>query len=326
MNTEPDFTHAPDPALETVVSDLLQRDPSGERFAEVYRQTFDQLYDGQRTGRYKWDQLFKTEKTHYGTLIEINLQRKFGFTDGQLLDYKIAGVEVDCKYSFRDGGWMLPPECWGQLVMVSSASDELSTWSLGVVRASDSHRRTSVNRDGKTSLSPDGRMAIRWIFRNASFSPNVLLRISDEAIDQVFKAKRGQARLDELFRRAQEMRIHRNTIATVAQQQDYMKRVRSNGGSRSNLRDEGFLIVGGDYQIHREIAQSFAVPVPLPGELVSFRVVPTVPGDPLAVSLDGGYWRRADPDELITVPAPLLPKPPAVGNAKGGEHFLEGAN
>ncbi len=27
------------------------------------RQTLDQLYDGVRTGRYRWDQLYKTEKT-----------------------------------------------------------------------------------------------------------------------------------------------------------------------------------------------------------------------------------------------------------------------
>lgn len=326
MNSESLGPRAADPELEAVVAELLQRDPTGERFAKVYRQTFDQLYDGQRTGRYKWDQLFKTEKTHYGTLIEINLQREFEFTDGRLLDYKIAGVEVDCKYSFRDGGWMLPPECWGQLIMVSSASDELSSWSLGVVRVSESHRRTSVNRDGKTGLSPIGRQAIRWIFRDVDLPPNVLLTMPSDDVAQVFNAKRGQARLDELFRRAQEMRIHRNTVATVAQQHDYMKRVRSNGGSRSNLRGEGFLIVSGDYQIHREIALSFGAIAPSPGEFVSFRVVPAEPEDPLAVSLDGGRWRKAAPNEIVSVRAPLLPKLPPVRKLMGDRGSVEAAN
>ena len=73
---------SPDDALEQVVAALISIDPSGARFARVFRETFDQLYDGQRTGRYKWDQLYKTEKTHYGTLIEINLQREFAFADG----------------------------------------------------------------------------------------------------------------------------------------------------------------------------------------------------------------------------------------------------
>lgn len=298
-----------DVELEAVVSSLLGLDPSGRRFARVFRETFDQLYDGQRTGRYKWDQLFKTEKTHFGTLIEINLQREFEFNDGDLLDYSVAGIEVDCKYSFRDGGWMLPPESWGQLILVATASDETSSWSLGVVRASEAHRRTSVNRDGKTTLNPEGRAAIRWIFRHAGFSPNVLLQLPTAAIDSIYSMKKGQARLDQLFRVAQERRIHRNAIATVAQQQDYMKRVRANGGSRSNLAIEGYLIPGGDFEAHRSIASEFGVPIPDPGEVVSFRVVPTNLSDVTAVALGGSLWRRAKPGEEISTPAPSLPNP-----------------
>lgn len=300
----------PDAELERVVDAVLGLDPSGEAFGAVYRQTFDQLYDGQRTGRYRWDQLFKTEKTHYGTLIEINLQRRFEFADGDLLDYTIAGVEVDCKYSFREGGWMLPPESWGQLVLVSTADDETSTFSAGVVRVTESHCRGGLNRDGKSGLSPEGRRAIRWLFRDAGFPPNVLLQLSDYEVDSIFARRRGQARLDQLFRVAQGRRIHRTTVATVAQQQDYMKRVRSNGGSRSNLREEGFLIVSGDYHVHRELAEDFAVPVPLAGELVSFRVVPTAREDPRGVSIDGSWWRKARPDEIVEVEAPTLPRIP----------------
>lgn len=295
--------------LEEVVSAIIGMDPSGERFARVFRETFDQLYDGQRTGRYRWDQLFKTEKTHYGTLIEINLQREFKFNDGEVLDYKIEGIEVDCKYSFRDGGWMLPPESWNRLIIVATASDEESTWSIGVVRVSSGNRRTSVNRDGKTGLSAEGRLEIRWVFRHASLAPNVLLQLSNEAVKTIFSKRSGQARLDELFRQAEGRRIRRNTIATVAQQQDYMKRVRANGGSRSNLREEGYLIPGGDYRSHAEIVEAFGLQAPEPGEVISFRVVPTTPDDPAAVFLDSTYWRRARPGESSRNPAPGLPKP-----------------
>jgi Restriction endonuclease NaeI len=59
-----------DVELEAVVRELLGRDPTGELYASVYRETFDQLYDGQRTGRYRWEDLFEIEKTHYGTLDE----------------------------------------------------------------------------------------------------------------------------------------------------------------------------------------------------------------------------------------------------------------
>lgn len=81
---------ADDPAIAEVRAQLLALDPDGSRMAAVFRRTFDQLYDGQHTGRYKLDQLFKTEKTHFGTLIEINLQRELKLKDGDSLDFNIA--------------------------------------------------------------------------------------------------------------------------------------------------------------------------------------------------------------------------------------------
>src|SRR5256885_8626710 len=101
-----------------VAAQLRQLDPDGSRTAQVLRDTLDQLYDGQRTGRYRWDQLYKTEKTHCGTLVEINLHREFEFQDGLKLDYQIAGVDVDCKYSQKNGAWMIPPEARGHLCLV----------------------------------------------------------------------------------------------------------------------------------------------------------------------------------------------------------------
>src|SRR5690349_17664734 len=96
-----------DPGLDAVEAELYRIDPTGEQFAEVIRDTFDQLYDGQHTGRWNYDQLYKTEKTHMGTLVEINLHRRFDFADGDSTDYRIAGIEVDCKYSMSYGGWEL---------------------------------------------------------------------------------------------------------------------------------------------------------------------------------------------------------------------------
>lgn len=297
---------ASDAALGRVCARILGLDESGDRFARIFRETFDQLYDGQRTGRYKWDQLFKTEKTHFGTLIEINIQREFEFDDGDILDFKIAGEEIDCKYSFREGGWMLPPESWGHLVMVSTANDAESICSLGVVRVRDEYLRVGLNRDGKSGLNAVGRTAITWLFRKTTFPPNVLLKLPQVTVDRIFAQASGQTRLDELFRQAQGMRIHRNTIATVAQQQDFMKRVRSNGGSRSRLRDEGYLILGGDYRPQRDLANQLALPVPMPGEVVSVQVVPTSPDDPIGVEIGDGYWRRMGLGEAITRPAPTL--------------------
>ena len=90
-----------DAGMYAVEAELYSIDPTGDRIAAVLRDTLDQLYDGQHTGRWRFEQLHKTEKTHMGTLVEINLHREFDFADGNVTDYKIAGVEVDCKYSMR---------------------------------------------------------------------------------------------------------------------------------------------------------------------------------------------------------------------------------
>jgi hypothetical protein len=298
-----------DRALADVAAALRAADPDGSRAAAVFRSTFDQLYDGQHTGRYCWDQLYKTEKTHYGTLIEINLRRAFAdvIQDGRLLDYQIAGCEVDCKYSHRLGGWMLPPESFDHLILTCTASDAEGTWSMGIVRVSADHRRSSVNRDGKTALNPDGVSAIAWLHRDAELPPNVLLHIDPAITRAIFALPPGQRRVTELFRRVVNRRIGRNTVATAAQQDDYMKRVRANGGARSALREEGYLIAGGDYTAHREVFDRLGAAVPAPGEFVSVRVVPAEPHHLAGVELEGQRWRLARAGEPVTVPAPALP-------------------
>ncbi len=296
-----------DAALQAVVSKLRGADPHGERVAQVIRSTFDQLYDGQRTGRYRWDQLFKTEKTHFGTLFEINLRRALAdvISDGSKLDYMIDGHEIDCKYSFQIGGWMLPPECIDELLLVCTANDANSEWALGVIRARPRLLRPGKNRDLKTGLNHDGRQSIEWIHWGAELPPNVLLELDEETVANIFAKSSGQQRINTLFRTVTERRIGRNTVATVAQQDDYMKRVRYNGGARSALRDEGLIILGGDYSSHQRIAEQLGVEVPNPGEFVSVRVAVGTDEDPLTACIDGTHWRRAE-DGADTGKAPLL--------------------
>lgn len=305
----------PEPDLERdeVVEAFRIADPDGTRAAAVFRTTYDQLYDGQHTGRFRWDQLFKTEKTHYGTLLEINLRREFDdviddTAEGRPLDYLISGHDVDCKFSQSFGGWMLPPECFGHLLLVAWADDERGVWSLGVVRASDANRRVSSNRDGKTQLTAKGREQIVWLHFEAGLPPNVLLGLNPVTLANVLAPRSGQARVTELLRQVTEKRIGRNTIATLAQQDDYMARLRDNGnGARTTLRREGYLVPGGDYEAHRSVARRLGVVVPEPGEVVSFKVVPSEPQSPWSVELEGRHWRLAREDDAIVLPAPKLP-------------------
>ena len=314
MATIPDS----DLALHTVSDQILRIDPTGERIGTVLRETIDQLYDGQRTGRYRWEQLLKTEKTHCGTLVEINLHRAFNFADGTKLDYKIAGNEVDCKYSQKLGGWMIPPEAHGELCLLVWASDELSKWNIGIVRAHP-HFLGGKNRDGKSTLNQEGRLAIHWLYlphmynTNAQLSklqhlelqPNILLQLPENTVNGIMQLKHGTQRLNQLFRAAMEQRVARGVVATVAQQEDYMKRVRENGGSRGALRPEGRIILG-QIKSHTAIAKALGVPIPGTGESVSVRVSPSVKNATGSVLIENKYWRKATIGDPV-VNAPRLP-------------------
>ncbi|MFK4761453.1 NaeI family type II restriction endonuclease [Microbacterium sp. ZW T5_45] len=297
-----------DQELVAVFNAFRSADPDGARIGRLMRRTLDQLYDGQRTGRYSWQQLHKTERTHFGTLFEINLRREFDdvIDEGVKLDYRVAGLDVDCKFSQRMYGWMIPPEAIGHLLVVGFVDDAVSEFAFGVVRASAEHCRTASNRDAKVQLNPLGRDAVRWLERPGELPPNVLLQCDDEDLRAIFSRRSGQQRVNELLRRVQGQRIGRNAIATVAQQDDFMKRVRANGGARTLLQPEGIIVLGGDYARHRAVATGLGLIMPEPGEVVSARIVPAEAVDAFAVFLGSEYWRVGNVDDPI-VAAPEVP-------------------
>lgn len=299
-----------DPALEEVFSHLMMLDEHGPRLGKVVRRTFDMLLDGQHTGRFRWEQLHKTEKTHCGTLIEINLQREFGFADGHVLDYSIAGHEVDCKYAQNIASWMIPPEAVDQLILGLWANDKKGRWSAGLVRASEENLNPGRNRDVKRTLNHTGRQAIRWLFKDEPLQENILLSLPDDDIDAIFRSTSGQKRINELFRRVQGRRISRTVVATVAMQEDYMKRVRGNGGARSALRPEGIVIFG-QYRNHVEAAKALGLPTLGPGESMSIRLARKRAhhaGLP-SITLNGEEWVAALPDD----PPEMAPELPDIG-------------
>jgi hypothetical protein len=303
-----------DPELDAVQAELGRLDPTGDVVARVLRDTLDQLYDGQHSGRWTYEQLRKTEKTHMGTLVEINLHRQFGFADGDATDYRIAGIEVDCKYSMSYGGWELPPEAIDHLCLVITASDATSSWTAGLLRVRESYLRGTPNRDAKRQLTAASRRRVRPLWPDHGRLPENLFAHLDDAVrDRIFGARasrgplHGQARCNELFRSVQRRIIRRAELATVAQQDDFMKRARGNGGARTQLRPEGILVLG-----HQEndplVAADLGLPVPQKGEFISARVVPARDdrGDPFAV-IEDARWALARPGDPAC-PAPAVPR------------------
>ena len=99
--------------------------------------------------------------------------------------------------------------------------------------------------------------------------------------------------------------IGRAAVATVARQDDYMKRVRANGGARTHLQPEGIIILG-QFRSHAAVALDLGVPVPSRGESLAVRVTPAKKRSLGVAEIDGGLWRIARPGDRI-VPAPDLP-------------------
>ncbi|MEU3185855.1 NaeI family type II restriction endonuclease [Streptomyces sp. NPDC006923] len=310
-NISSEAAAAEDDELKIVREYLLSLDPTGSRFAAVLRDTIDQLLNGEATGRYDWKDLRQTEKTHAGSLVEINLHREFNFADGKAMDYQIGGIEVDCKFSQDFGGWMIPPEAIGHLCLLVTADDYASSWSAGLLRIQEDWLNQGSNRDKKLTVKARHRHRISWLWHKAELPENVLLHLPPAIRSQILiKGKnKGQARVIELFRRIQNKPIGRGAVRTAAQQLDYMARLREGTGrARTVLREEGILIAG-PYSKHQDIARRLGACVPRRGEFVSFRVAELKPhhANRPSVELDGRSWVLAEPKDQHE-PGPRLPR------------------
>lgn len=284
-----------DTGLNRAVDWFRQQPNMAERFAVAIRRSFDEVFDGQRTGRYSLGQLSKVEKTYIGTKVEIIVQAEFGLQRGRRMDYLVAGEEVDAKWSMKSGGWMIPTEAVGELCLCITADDAKSTFSAGVVRARSDRLRTSRNQDKKRRLNDEGMMSMAWLEQEGQLAENLLLHLDDDRRSSILDySLSGQGRVNQLFRTVHGEVIQREVVLTVAQQDDGPKRVRD---ARKHLQPEGILILGHQGN-HPRIAEALGLATPVKGSWIALRVVETTRPGPGTVEIDDKSWRlanRSDP-------------------------------
>lgn len=301
-----------DSPLESVVEWFLRRDPDGERFGGVLRDSMDQVLDGPRTMRFRYSDLRKTEKTHVGTIVEINLGKEFDLADGDEMDYSVAGHDVDCKYSMFLGGWEIPLEALGHIVLLTWADDDASRWAAGLWRVDPRHLgRGSGNRDKKRKLLKSGQEQILWLWKDAPLAENLLLHLPEEVLTSILAGRSGQQRINELFRLVQHRIIRRDVVLTVAQQKDGPRRARM-AREEKHLGGEGIIVLG-HYEWDVAVAKLLGLPVPRNGEWVSARVAPADRDGPGTFSAGGISWRLAGPEEWVGA-APTIPRSKALGD------------
>ena len=302
-----------EPEITAIAAWFRKKDPTGEVTAEVIRDSFDLALDGQRTGRWCYGQLTKTEKTHLGTILQLELQKEYDISDDGPLDYAVAGIPVDCKYSAEFGKWQIPREMYrptenptdedvNHIALLVWAEEASRAWWTGLIRITDDRLSPGRNRDMKRTLRPEALADVHWIWPQPPLLPkNTLLELSDEDRIAIFSHRSGQKRINELLRRVQLTTIRRSVIETVAQQEDPLKRPRD---AREQLRPDGILVFGHE-KAHRQVAHALGIDrlptvdyLPDKGEFLTARVVPADPGTerPVAV-IEGRSWVLAEPTE-----------------------------
>lgn len=319
---------APDD-LRELVAFFEGMDEGRERFRWTLRDSLDELLDGQRTGRWCYQHLMKTEKTYLGTAIEINLSREFDIEDGLHLDWSVAGVELDCKFSRDIAGWEIPMEMYvcsdhgtqsgidDFPALLVWMSDDTNEWAAGLLRISDERLRWKkgsqgeavrlYNRDNKRKIDPAAEGDIYWLWGGVQndLPPNLLLNLVAEVRERILKpASSGQRRINDLFRYVQDRLIDRAVVLTVGQQDDAPKRVRD---ARNRLRREGIIVLGHETS-HRRIARSLDLSEPAKGSWISTKVTPaSIDEDAPGFFLDDRWWKKATEGDLLA-PGPAFPK------------------
>jgi hypothetical protein len=302
-----------DPELWAVRDEFLRVPGALAAVGEAIRDAFDQAYDGQYTGRWDYRQLNKTEKTHIGTLVQINIHRYLTLDDGEELDYRVAGIEIDCKWSRLTHQWEIPEEMYlkehgPQLALLVWGNDYTARWAVGLLRIDEAVLLPKgKQRDRKRKINDVGKSRILWLVRDGELEANQLLRAPLELRSTILGQRSGQACVNALFENMTGQVINRASVLTAAMQDDPMKRARD---ARKHLRNKGIVIFG-PYAPHPDLADGLGLPRPVKGSFVSARLAPVDTSFPdqlrPSVEIQSRHWRLADPADP-DCEAPELPE------------------
>jgi hypothetical protein len=241
-------THPDYPDLRQIHDDLIKAALSRELFEEklrsFFRSAIDEVIDTARTGRFFFDELEKTEKTYLGTKFEILLRDWLQLPKGIKLDLLIGEREVDVKSTTGGGsGWMIPPEALDQFCILLRVNETKAKCAIGIVRCRECYLNSGANRDAKKTFSKSGTENIWWLVSNFDYTPNFWTLIDDNLRNAIMTSGAGTKRLAVLFENCLGMPISRVQVQAIAAQDDFMKRIRKNGGARDILSPKGIAIL-----------------------------------------------------------------------------------
>lgn len=259
--------------VKPLADDILYRAGGPEALAHSFptmlRTCIDDVIMTPKTGRRAYEELEKTEKTYIGTRVEIELRALLDLPRGRL-DTALLGHDVDIKHTMGNN-WMIPTEAVGHPCLLVAADEARACCYLGLIVAHVAYLTQGQNKDAKRSISAEGFAHILWLLKEHPYPAN-FWRGRDEAIvARIFAGKSGNARMAALFREVQGEPITRDVVEAVAQQQDFMRRIRSDKGlgTRDLLAREGILLLSGQYD--GPLIEALGLPVCGSSGFVSFQ-------------------------------------------------------
>lgn len=210
----------------------------------LFRQAIDEVIDAPRTNRFTLDETEKTEKTYLGTKIEILLRNYLGLGKGKVLDLSVDGVEVDIKNTMG-GNWTIPLESHGHPALLLRVNERKALCDVGLINVRPEYLNPGANRDAKRTVSAAGTANIWWLLYRHPYPPNFWEVLPVDERHAILAAGAGTARIARLFEKVQRTPISRLQVQALAQQHDYMKRIRRNGGARDILAPKGIALLWG---------------------------------------------------------------------------------
>lgn len=243
-----DSSHPDYAELAPLIATILQHGGGYDAFSStvpvLLRQAFDEVIDAPRTNRFTLAEIEKTEKTYLGTKVEILLRNYLKLPKGKVLDMLVNGVEVDIKNTVGRT-WMIPTESLDRPAFIIRANEKTARCDVGMVVFRREYLTMGENRDVKKTLAAAHNSAIWWLLRTHPYPPNFWEVLSTADRNEIMAAGGGKNRIAALFEKIQRQPISRLQVQALAQQHDYMKRIRRNGGARDVLAPKGIALLWG---------------------------------------------------------------------------------
>ena len=218
----------------------------------LLKEAVDFVLDPAKTGRTSIADLDKVEKTFIGLKVEHFLRDKLGAPKGLRRDLQIDGQDVDIKNTIGTT-WMIPPETYQNeepCLLIATAKFDGRCW-LGILLARENYLGAK-NRDGKKSVTAEGKRNILWLVEDAPYPASAWAEIDMARFRELRQIKGGKKRAAQFFREnlgkkidrsiVELNRVFRNTFAIV----DGIVGMEGNGPIQGASKQAGVLVIGRD--------------------------------------------------------------------------------